>query len=142
MTLTSFVNRYRGQRVAYMGLYKGQCLSLVKRYITECHQIPAPPSGSGSAKGYWYNYSSFPLQFKKKFAKVPYKRGKVAKRGSIAIYAPLFPGGPGHIAVTVGPSTSASHTIFQQNAPYPGVSPANVARRHYGRCLGFLEIRK
>jgi len=81
----TFIIKYEGQEKGYPndGLFKGECLSLVKLYIQEVFGIPAPPSGMNAAFGYWVN---FPGPLPNKFKKVEKISGAVPQKGDIPIW--------------------------------------------------------
>lgn len=97
MNLNEFVAKYEGQTVGYPdGSYVGECLSIVKRYILECFNLNPPPSGSGSAYGYW---SNFPDPLGEVFKKVENTVDGVPKRGDIVIWQPWSTNQYGHIDI-------------------------------------------
>ena len=50
ISLNSFINKYKGKQVSVPWGYKGQCVSLVQRYLNECLGYNMYPRGN--AKDY------------------------------------------------------------------------------------------
>ena len=99
MNVTEFVKKYQRKIVGYPGgMYRGECLSLVKRFIEEQCGIAPPPSGVGSAWGYW---DRFPDPLPDAFDKVTYEPGKMPLPGDIIIWRKTPPMLNGHIAIAV-----------------------------------------
>jgi hypothetical protein len=82
----SFINKYAEQEKGFPDddSFKGECLSIVKIFIQEVFGITAPPSGSGSAFGYWLN---FPSPLPNIFEKVEITTGAVPQKGDILIWS-------------------------------------------------------
>ncbi len=79
-------------------MYRGECLSLVKQYIQERYAISPPPSGVGSAWGYWTN---FPDPLPSVLAKVEYAPGAYPAAGDIVIWRKTGRMLDGHISIAV-----------------------------------------
>lgn len=97
ITLEQFLKKYLGKSIGYpAGSYVGECLSIVKQYIKECFGIEPPPSGSGSAYGYW---SNFPNPLGEKFEKIENTPTLIPQVGWIVIWKPWSTNQYGHIAI-------------------------------------------
>jgi hypothetical protein len=81
-----FIIKFEGKEKGFPddNTFKGECLSIIKIYIEEVFGITAPPSGTGSAFGYWLN---FPNPLPNKFSKVEVTEGAVPKKGDIPIWS-------------------------------------------------------
>jgi len=127
--LDDFINRRKGQQIAYNGGFKGECLSLVKQYMTEVFGFAAPASGTGTAIGY---YSRFPAPLGNYFTKRAFSPNFNPPKGSVVVYG-ANPGNPaGHIAIIVGSQTD----IFDQNSPKG--TPAGIHKRGLRTDIGWL----
>jgi LysM repeat protein len=125
------IDRYNGKRITYQGGYLGECLSLVKRFMTDTWGFQAPSSGSNAARGYYDNFNSRP-NLPNYFTRKAYSSSYRAPRGSIIVY-----GGTsyGHIAIVLT-SESGRTKVFQQNSPYG--SACRVSYNNNYKVLGWL----
>lgn len=114
ITLQQFLDKYLGQSKGYPTdtQYKGECLSIVKLYILECFGINPPPSGSGSAYGYW---SNFPNPLGEKFEKILNTDDLIPEKGWIAIWQPWSANQYGHISIVADGSTTGTLKNYAQN---------------------------
>jgi hypothetical protein len=97
MNYNEFFIKYKGQSKGYPeGKYPGECLSIVKLYIKECFNIEPPPSGNGSAYGYW---SNFPSPLGTVFEKIENTDTSFPLPGDIVIWQPWSTNQYGHIAI-------------------------------------------
>ncbi len=132
MSLKGFREKYEGEKIGFPpGSYVGQCLSLVKQYLREEYKIYPPPSGVGSAWGYWIN---FPTPLPSVLKKVPYKKGLVPKRGWIPVWNKNTGGGHGHIAIVLEASSDHFYS-FDQN--WFG-KQAHRQKHNYSNIYGYL----
>ncbi len=112
MILDNFIVRYQNKSIGYPGgMYRGECLSLAKQYIQERHDIAPPPSGVGSAWGYWTN---FPDPLGTVFERVEYETGLAPRPGDIVIWRKSGRLLNGHIAIAVTGSPEG-FIGFEQN---------------------------
>ncbi|RLI82664.1 MAG: hypothetical protein DRP01_09720 [Archaeoglobales archaeon] len=114
MTLKQFLEKYLGQSKGYPTdkQYKGECLSICKLYIKEVFGISPPPSGSGSAYGYW---SNFPNPLGTVFKKVNNTPDLIPQEGWIAVWKPWSTNKWGHIAIVAKGSTKGILKNWAQN---------------------------
>jgi len=114
MTLKQFLDKYLGQSKGYPTdkQYKGECLSVCKLYIKEVFGISPPPSGSGSAYGYW---SNFPAPLGTVFEKVENTPDLIPQEGWIAVWKPWSTNKWGHIAIVAKGSTKGILKNWAQN---------------------------
>lgn len=114
ITLYEFVSKYLGKSKGYPtdNEFLGECLSIVKLYIKEVFGINPPPSGSGSAYGYWTN---FPSPLGDKFEKVEDTDTMVPEEGWIAIWKPWSTNKYGHISIVSKGSTVNTLKNWAQN---------------------------
>lgn len=132
MTVDEFVSKYLNLEVGFpKEQYKGECLSLVKRYIQERFGIYPPASGCNAARCYW---SNFPDPLGSVFKKVPNTWSLLPKKGWIPVWDSNAGGGYGHISVWLegGLSTFVS---FDQNW---GGRHAHKVTHNYNNISGFL----
>jgi hypothetical protein len=131
----SFIEKYEGKEKGFPNdtLFKGECLSIVKIYIEEVFGISAPPSGTGSAFGYWLN---FPNPLPNTFEKVEKTTGVIPKKGDIPIWSvneeahrPF-----GHIDIFIS-GDDASFIGFDQN--WNG-KQAHKQKHGYNGIVGWL----
>lgn len=128
--LDAAIRKYRGRQVADpRGNYKGECVSLIKIAGQDIFGFSFPPTGTGTAKGYW---TVFPSPLSKYFTKVPYRSSYNPPKGSIVVYNSTPSNKAGHIAWIV----SGQRTIFDQNSPLG--TPAGIHTRNLRTDLGWL----
>lgn len=135
MKLKEFLDKYLGQSKGYPddSLYKGQCLSIVKLYIKECFGISPPPSGSGSAYGYW---SNFPNPLGEVFEKVDNTPDLIPEVGWIAIWKPWSSNQYGHIAIVADGCTTGTLKNWAQNWTS---RTFQLESNRYTNVIGFLK---
>lgn len=114
MTPQEFFKKYDGLTKGYPddSKYLGECLSIVKLFIKEVHQINPPPSGTNSAYGYW---SNFPDPLGTVFEKVSYTSGMDFYEGDIPIWKPTTSNPFGHIDILVKKDSESTFIGFDQN---------------------------
>ena len=85
MNLDDFVNKYKGKKVDFDGVYGAQCVDLFRQYVKECLGI-AEHTGScsttGGAKDLFLDYNKMPIE-KKYFSRITNKNYIV---GDVAIW--------------------------------------------------------
>lgn len=99
ISLNSFVNKYKGKQASVPWGYKGQCVSLVQRYLNECLGYVMHPRGN--AKDYINTLINEGIA--KKVTGTP-------KAGDILVWGSSQGGGYGHIAIAIN-----SSEMFDQN---------------------------
>lgn len=133
MNLDQFIEKYNGKRVCDLdGGYCGECLSLVKRYISEVFGINPPPSGVNSAYGYW---SNFPDPLGAVFEKIPNTPSGIPQKGDIIIWG-LSAGSYGHISIFIE-GTAGSFRSFDQN--WSVGSNSHIQGHYYNNVIGWLH---
>jgi len=112
MNYIQFRDKSIGKTVGYPNSeYMGECLSLVKRYITDVFGVFAPASGNGSASGYWLN---FPSPLPSIFERVKNEASNVPKQGDIMLWLAYSGNQYGHISI-IDSADSMSFTSLDQN---------------------------
>ena len=135
MTLSDFINKYKGISVCYpTGQYCSECLSLCKQYIKELFRINPPASGTNSAYGYW---SNFPSPLPNKFIKVQNTPSGVPKEGDIIIWKPWSTNKYGHIAIFIAGNAN-NFKSFDQNY---GGKQAHIQNHNYTNVIGWLSLK-
>jgi len=129
MNIWNFVARYRGRIVTNpWGTYKGQCVSLVQKWIYE----NGWPMRSGNAIQWQYNGYGGYRWYKNYWWSVP-------KAGDIIVFRT---GTYGHIGIVM-PGANVWHVdVFNQNWPHGKcIDRAIITRFNYLRpkCLGWLR---
>ena len=135
MTNKEFITKYLGKSKGYPtdGYYKGQCLSIVKLYIKEVLGLSnPPPSGVGSAYGYWTNFPS-PLDTVLK--KIPNTSELIPKEGWIAVWGKWSNNPYGHISIVAKGSTNGTLKNYAQNW---SSKIFQLESNRYTHILGFL----
>lgn len=137
MTLLQFVDKYSGKKIGYPNqAFLGECLSLVKQYITETFGFYAPASGNGCAYGYFTN---FPQPLPKYFERKDNEPGKLPSPGDIMVWAENVPGVTGkcgHISIFVEGNLE-NFKSFDQNSP--AGTPCKITSHTYKGVLGWLH---
>lgn len=133
--LSDFIEKYDGKTKGYPTdkYYKGQCLSICKIYIKECFGINPPPSGTGSAYGYW---SKFPSPLGTVFEKVKNTSKATITEGCIPVWNTNVGGGYGHIEVCIEKGTLNTFRSFGQNW---GGKHSHITRHNYKNIVGWLK---
>lgn len=127
--LKVFIPKYQGQLVTdWYGNYKGECVSLVKRWLGENHW----PMLRGNAINWQYNGDGKNYRYyKNTFWFVP-------TPGDMAIFNV---GAYGHIGIVVT-ANARTMQVFNQNWPSGNnTDPAKITTFNYTnpRCIGFLR---
>lgn len=107
MTFDDFYKKYNGKTIGFpSGKYVGECLSLVKQYILEVHNINPPASGCNGARCYW---SKFPSPLDQVFEKIPNTDDFTPRKGDIMVWDEKAGKGYGHIAICTGKNTGTQY---------------------------------
>lgn len=137
--LSQFIRNTSGQYIEYYG-YRGECLSLAKRWvdcIVEKTAFPqrqyAPSSGNGKGSGYYTNFANLPL-LQKYFTKESWVPGKAYPAGSLVVYT-----NTSHIGIFMQ-AGAPNFTIYEQNAD-PDGSPSATHQRSNSRIDGILVLK-
>lgn len=102
MTLDKFVITHKvGKSYDYAGGYKGECVSLVKRYIRDV--LGFTPQSIGNAKEYW-------LKRNGNYIKAHFKPVSKPKRGDLFVRTS---GTYGHIGIVLSAGDTTYYTIEQ-----------------------------
>lgn len=102
MTLDKFVITHKvGKSYDYAGGYKGECVSLVKRYIRDV--LGFTPQSIGNAKEYWLKRNS-------NYIKAHFKPVSKPKRGDLFVRTS---GTYGHIGIVLSAGDTTYYTIEQ-----------------------------
>lgn len=102
MTLDKFVITHKvGESYDYAGGYKGECVSLVKRYIRDV--LCFTPQSIGNAKEYW-------LKRNGSYIKAHFKPVSKPKRGDLFVRTS---GTYGHIGIVLSAGDTTYYTIEQ-----------------------------
>ena len=102
MTLDKFVITHKvGKSYDYAGGYKGECVSLVKRYIRDV--LGFTPQSIGNAKEYWQKRNG-------NYIKAHFKAVSKPKRGDLFVRTS---GTYGHIGIVLSAGDTTYYTIEQ-----------------------------
>ena len=102
MTLDKFVITHKvGKSYDYAGGYKGECVSLVKRYIRDV--LGFTPQSIGNAKEYWQKRNG-------NYIKAHFKPVSKPKRGDLFV---RISGTYGHIGIVLSAGDTTYYTIEQ-----------------------------
>lgn len=102
MTLDKFIVTYKvGKSYDYAGGYKGECVSLVKRYIRDV--LGFTPQSIGNAKEYWMKRNG-------EYIKKHFKPVSKPKRGDLFVRTS---GTYGHIGIVLSAGDNTYYTIEQ-----------------------------
>lgn len=102
MTLDKFVITHKvGKSYDYAGGYKGECVSLVKRYIRDV--LGFTPQSIGNAKEYWQKRNG-------NYIKAHFKPVSKPKRGDLFVRTS---GTYGHIGIVLSAGNTTYYTIEQ-----------------------------
>ena len=99
ISLNTFVNKWKGKRADVPWGFRGQCVSLVQRYLNECLGYEMHPRGNAKA---WVDTL--------KNEGIARAVSGPAQAGDIIVYGSAYGGGYGHIAVALG-----NGKMFDQN---------------------------
>ena len=125
MTLDKFVITYKvGKSYDYAGGYKGECVSLVKRYIRDV--LGFTPQSIGNAKEYW-------LKRNGSYIKAHFKPVSKPKRGDLFVRTS---GTYGHIGIVLSAGDTNYYTIEQNKG---GCRVVTNELRKYGSGYYFLR---
>jgi len=131
--LAKFIITYDDRKnISYpVGMYAGECLSLVKLWIAQTFSIIPPSSGTGTAYGYWKN---FPKPLPDIFMKV--SRNDGIESGDIVIWnkSTVLPHGHISIAVSIFENFFIS---FDQN--WLGYKKCNLVLHDFYGLAGYLR---
>lgn len=113
MLLDDFVNKYKGKKVDFDGVYGVQCVDLFRQYAKECLGI-AEHTGSctttGGAKDLFFDYNKMPIE-KKYFSRIT---NKSYIPGDVAIWNSTEKNKYGHIAIILAELNNCL-IVFEQN---------------------------
>jgi hypothetical protein len=133
MTAKQWLDSTVGKYIDADGIYKYQCVDLVKDYFPKVIGIPAIRN---NAKDYWTNYPTA------HFTKIANTPSFIPKRGDIMVWGTGV-GTYGHIAICEGEATTNYFVSLDQNWPYSnGTTPSKYIRHNYNSVLGVLRPKK
>ena len=134
--LDEFVNKYKGKKVDFDGVYGAQCVDLFRQYVKECFGI-AEHTGSclttGGAKDLFLDYNKMPIE-KKYFNRIGPKKGIFA--GDVAIWDSTETNKYGHVAIILGVLNNRL-IVFEQNGFTQNGAEINI--RSKDNLLGVLR---
>src|SRR3990167_6622370 len=107
MTFDEFIDKYRGQKVEFDGIYEYQCVDLVKMYNKE---VIGAPQIMGNAKDYAKN--PLPEYYEYMVNHLWY----IPQKGAIAVWNGNVGEGNGHVAIVTTASLMKFRS-FDQNWP-------------------------
>lgn len=133
--LDEFVNKYKGKKVDYDGVYGAQCVDLFRQYTKECLGI-AEHTGScfttGGAKDLFLDYNKMPIE-KKYFSRIT---NKSYIPGDVAIWDSTETNKYGHVAIILA-KLNNSYIVFEQNGFTQNGAEINI--RSKNNLLGVLR---
>jgi hypothetical protein len=97
MTLQEFIEKYKGKKVDFDGVYGAQCVDLVRQYWKEVWQIQQPES-VGGAQEFVTRYKEKPI-LQKYIELAP--RGVSPLPGDIVVFGSSSTNKYGHIAIFI-----------------------------------------
>lgn len=113
MLLDEFVNKHKGKKVDFDGVYGAQCVDLFRQYAKECLGI-AEHTGScsttGGAKDLFLDYNKMPIE-KKYFSRITNKN---IIPGDIGIWDSTEKNKYGHVAIILAKLNNCL-IVFEQN---------------------------
>ena len=137
MLLDDFVNKYKGKKVDFDGVYGAQCVDLFRQYTKECLGI-AEHTGScsttGGAKDLFLDYNKMPVE-KKYFSRIT---NKSYIPGDVAIWDSTEKNKYGHVAIILA-KLNDSFIVFEQNGFTQNGAEINI--RSKDKFLGALRKR-
>jgi hypothetical protein len=113
MTLSEFVEKYKGKPVDFDGAYGAQCVDLARQYFREVWELPKQPEGVVGAKDFYFLHNWRPIQ--KEFCECtecPF--GGVPPVGSVVIFNASPTNQYGHIGICVEADKNRM-MVFEQN---------------------------
>ena len=135
MLLDDFVNKYKGKKVDFDGVYGAQCVDLFRQYTKECLGI-AEHTGScsttGGAKDLFLDYNKMPIE-KKYFIRITNKN---IIPGDVAIWDSTEKNKYGHVAIVLGVLNNRL-IVFEQNGFTQNGAEINI--RTKDKLLGALR---
>ena len=120
-TLKQFIADTKGKAVAVSWGYKGQCVSLVQRYLVEVFGYPEIARGNA----HHWEHSLIREGIAKKVTQPQY--------GDIIVYGTNYGGGYGHVAIYLTPTTLYDQNNFSHSNGLAGVGAMLPNHRVYLR---------
>ena len=132
MTIDDFFNKVKGKKIDYDGVYKNQCVDLIKQY--EFDVMCIIPEAVGDAKDYYLNFENKKF-LKNHFIKIPNTPDYVPLKGDVVV----FGGGKyGHICIATGEGNTSYFYSYDQNVG-GNLEPVQRCWHNYKNCLGALR---
>ena len=132
MTIDAFFDKVRGKKIDYDGVYKNQCVDLIKQY--EYDVMGIIPEAVGDAKYYYLDYEKKAF-LKNHFIKIPNTPDYVPLKGDIVVFGN---GKYGHICIATGEGNTLYFYSYDQNI-YGNLEPVQKCQHKYDYCLGALR---
>lgn len=132
MTIDTFFDKVKGKKIDYDGVYKNQCVDLIKQFEHDVMGII--PEAVGDAKDYYLNYEKESF-LKNHFIKIPNTPEYVPLKGDIVVFNN---GKYGHICIATGEGNTTFFYSYDQNV-YGNLEPIQKCRHDYNYCLGALR---
>ena len=105
MTLSEFINKYKGIKVDFDGAFGAQCVDLFRQYCKDVLKVPHLGAVNG-AKDIWLKYAEMPLE-QKYLVKV---KGN-PRAGDILVWDA---GTYGHVAIFIA-MCGTNYIVFEQD---------------------------
>jgi len=113
MTLTEFVDKYKGKLVDFDGAYGAQCVDLVRQYMKEVWGFIKQPEPVISATDFYFKHENRPIQ--RELCKcVAYSGGEYPPLGSLLVFKPSGQNKDGHIAICLDADREGMK-VFEQD---------------------------
>ena len=127
MLLDDFVNKYKGKKVDFDGVYGTQCVDLFRQYTKECLGI-AEHTGScsttGGAKDLFLDYNKMPVE-KKYFSRITNKN---IIPGDVGVWDSTEKNQYGHVAIILAKLNNCL-IVFEQNGFTQNGAEINIRSR-------------
>ena len=132
MTIDTFFDKVKGKKIDYDGVYKNQCVDLIKQF--EYDVMGINPEAVGDAKYYYLDYDK-KVFLKNHFIKIPNTPDYVPLKGDIVVFDY---GKYGHICIATGEGNTSQFYSYDQNV-YGNLEPVQKVCHRYDNCLGALR---
>ena len=137
MNLQEFVEKYKGRKVDFDGMYGAQCVDLARQYFKDVWELPKQPEGVVGAQDFYLKHNKRHLQ-RQMCDCVTYRKGMIPPEGAVVLFGATLTNQYGHIGICIK-ADEEKITLFEQDGFKQ--DGAKISEWAYSRVLGWLLKR-
>jgi len=134
MDLQEFVNKYKGTKVDFDGMYGAQCVDLARQYFKDVWGFIKQPEGVEGAKDFYFNHDKRPIQ-KSLCDCVPFSGDEKPPVGAVVLFDKSAANKYGHVGICLAVHEDGIEIFEQDGFKLDG---AKITKWKFDRLVGWL----